>query len=226
MSRIPQLLQLRADFFPRPGIASAAPLSAFLRVPLSWYHSQTFPFFPDETGATIRRLYSHPSEQYVQRRFCGFCGTPLSVWSEQPRSEAEYIQLTLGSLLTEDLHGLEEWGILPGDSGDEDDVDKMDVVPTATPDRGTGSQLIGRDFNSVPWFEGLLSGSRLGNVHTTKGAQQSQDGTVRVEWEISEWTDAGHDRDGDEDDASASESSAKGKRKRVDTDEGKEGGRA
>ncbi|RYP92209.1 hypothetical protein DL770_001628 [Monosporascus sp. CRB-9-2] len=166
----------------RQRISSAAPLSAFLRVPLSWYHSRTFAFFPDESSSTIRRVYSHPAEQHALRHFCGFCGTPISYWSERPRSEADYIQLTLGSLLTEDLHGLDEIGLIPG--GLEDD--SMDIV--AAPTANTGPQLIGRDITSIPWFESLISGSRLGNLQTTRGARESQDGRIRVEWEVTEWT--------------------------------------
>ncbi|KAK9425429.1 hypothetical protein SUNI508_13037 [Seiridium unicorne] len=187
-------------------IASAAPLSAFLRVPLTWYHSRTFPFFQDETRPVIRRVYSHPSDENTQRTFCGFCGTPISYFTEQPRSEADYIQLTIGSLLTEDLHDLEELGLLT-----EDDMeDAMDIVPT-NPTAVTDSQLTGRDFTHIPWFDSMIQGSRLGNARTSRGAQESRDGTMRVEWEITEWTG--------EDDSEASETSTSGKRKRRDTDQ-------
>ncbi|KAI0480543.1 hypothetical protein GGR56DRAFT_278795 [Xylariaceae sp. FL0804] len=193
-------------------VSSAAPLSAFIRVPISWYRSQVFPFFPDESRSVIRRAYSHPAEQHVRRNFCGFCGTPLSYWSEQPRSEADYIQLTLGSLLTEDLHGLEELGLVPAESAG-DDVDHMDIVPDRL--SRSSSQLIGRDFTGIPWFESMLSGSRLGNVHkhTTKGVRRSADGRVRIEYEITEY------REDENDEAESSESSATGKRKRGATED-------
>ncbi|KAI0177580.1 hypothetical protein BJ166DRAFT_585685 [Pestalotiopsis sp. NC0098] len=192
-------------------IASATPLSAFLRVPLTWYHSQTFPFYQDESRSAIRRVYSHPAEEHTQRHFCGFCGTPISYFTEQPRTEADYIQLTLGSLLTEDLHDLEELGLLNDEDDDEEDV--MDIAPVI-PAASTGLQLIGRDFTHIPWFDSFIQGSRLGNARTSRGVQQSRDGTTRVEWEITEWT--GEDDDGDDVDT---ESSATGKRKRRDTDQ-------
>ena len=193
---------------PRAGISSASPLSAFLRVPLSWYHSQTFAFFPDESRSAIRRVYSHPAEQHTLRHFCGFCGTPISYWSEQPRTEADYIQLTLGSLLTEDLHGLEEIGLIPGTESDDE---PMDVVAPPPPSDGASDlRLIGRDITGIPWFEGLVSGSRLGNLQTTRGARESRDGRIRVEWEISEWT-------ADDDDVNT------GKRKRGEADTGDPG---
>ncbi|RYP17810.1 hypothetical protein DL765_004294 [Monosporascus sp. GIB2] len=192
-----------SDF--RQRISSAAPLSAFLRVPLSWYHSRAFAFFPDETRSAIRRVYSPPAEQHTLRHFCGFCGTPISYWSERPRSEADYIQLTLGSLLTEDLHGLDEIGLIPGVFED----DSMDIV--AAPTTNTGSQLIGRDTTGIPWFESMISGSRLGSLQTTRGARESQDGRIRVEWEVTEWT------------ADDDEETNNGKRKRGEMETGDQG---
>ncbi|KAH8653372.1 hypothetical protein BX600DRAFT_470693 [Xylariales sp. PMI_506] len=189
---------------------SATPLSAFLRVPLTWYHSQTFPLYPDESRSSIRRIYSSPSEQHAMRHFCGFCGTPISYFTEEPRSEAEYIQLTLGSLLTQDLRDLEELGLIPS----EDEDDAMDIE-SAAPAPGAELQLSGRDFTNLPWFDNLIQGSRLGNVHTSRGVKHSRDGTVRVEWEITEWTDDSND-DGDGD---GPEQAAIGKRKRADTDQ-------
>ncbi|KAI1128565.1 hypothetical protein F5Y10DRAFT_174612 [Nemania abortiva] len=195
-------------------LSSASPLSAFIRVPLLWYHSEVFPFFPDETRSTIRRLYNHPTEHHTQRSFCGYCGTPLSYWSEEPPSEAEYIQLTLGSLLTEDLHSLQDLGLLPSDT----EQDEMEVIPTtrAEPSR----ELIGHDTTSIPWFDDLISGSRLGNMHTTRGVQRSRDGTGWVEFEITEWT-ADDDNGAGEGEAYASESSMSttGKRKRGGADD-------
>ncbi|KAI1302657.1 hypothetical protein F5Y03DRAFT_208780 [Xylaria venustula] len=195
-------------------ISTAAPLSAFIRVPLLWFHSEVFPFFPDETRSTIRRQYAHPAERHTQRSFCGYCGTQLSYWSEQPLGEADYIQLTLGSLLTEDLHNLQELGLLPDDA----EPDEMEIVASdvpGVPDPGRG--LTGRDITSIPWFDSLISGSRLGNIHTTKSVRQSRDGLSRVEFEVTEWT--ADDDDDNERDASESSTSTPGKRKRLDTDD-------
>ncbi|KAI0971693.1 hypothetical protein F4678DRAFT_71757 [Xylaria arbuscula] len=192
-------------------ISSASPLSAFIRVPLIWFHSEVFPFFPDETRSTIRRQYAHPAERHIQRSFCGYCGTPLSYWSEQPRGEADYIQLTLGSLLTEDLHNLQELGLLPDDA----EPDEMELVAPAEPE--PSRELTGRDITSIPWFDSLISGSRLGNIHTTKSVRQSRDGLSRVDFEVTEWTAADDDDNGR--DASESSTSTPGKRKRLDTDD-------
>lgn len=177
------------------GMAQTSPLAAFLRVPLDWYHSTTFAFFPDETSAMIRKVYISPRKGHSMRHFCGFCGTPLSYWSEQPRSEADFIQVALGSLCSENLHDLEDLGLAP----DVDD-EVGETVPTTPQDTemvvSPSNEVMVRDgvgrretAGGLPWFETLISGSKLGNMQTAKGISQSRDGSVRVEWEVYEWTD-------------------------------------
>jgi hypothetical protein len=147
------------------------------------------------------------------RHFCGFCGTPLSYFTEEPSSEADYIQLTVGSLLTEDLHDLEEMGLIPQDEDDEEEEDKMDIVPAAA----TETHLLGREFTNIPWFNTMIRGSRLGNIQTTRGVRETRDGTARVEWEITEWTAGDDDEEGDNLEASGSLTT--GKRKHGDTEQ-------
>ncbi|KAF7550206.1 hypothetical protein G7046_g8094 [Stylonectria norvegica] len=164
-------------------IPLATPLAAYIRVPLEWYHSTTYSFFPDETHSTIRRAYTHPSQQYSKRHFCGYCGTPLSYWSEDPPSEAEFIKLTLGSLLREDLRDLEDMGLIPEESESETEAKAQEVAPT----RSTAL----RQSYGVPWFDGMVEGTRLGNLRRSQGIQRSQDGRVQVEWEIVEFSGDG-----------------------------------
>jgi hypothetical protein len=160
----------------------ATPLAAYIRVPLSWLHSTTFAFFDDETHTMIRRVYTHPSQEHTKRQFCGFCGTQLSYWSEEPRSEAEYINLTLGSLLQEDLQDLEDLGLIP----DETDSGPDEKQSVASPSRGNAL----RHSFGVPWFDGMVEGTRLGRMRRTHGIKRSDDGAVRVEWEIIEQSDS------------------------------------
>src|SRR2546421_6283673 len=101
------------------GRSQAAPITSWLRIPLDWYHSTTYAFFPDETHSSIRRTYTHPRYPDTKRYFCGFCGTPLSYWSERPPLEKNFIYLTLGSLVAEDLRDLEELGLLPEEKIEE-----------------------------------------------------------------------------------------------------------
>lgn len=157
----------------------------------------------------IRRVYTHPSQEHTKRNFCGFCGTPLSYWSEQPRSEAEYINLTLGSLLQEDLQDLEDVGLIPEEN--ESDLDETQQQVVGVPDRGTAL----RQSFGVPWFDGLVEGTRLGRMRRTHGIKRSDDGSVRIEWEILEESPA---LEGGRDAVMATVSDMSGKRKLEDRD--------
>ncbi|XDG00535.1 hypothetical protein ABKA04_000150 [Annulohypoxylon sp. FPYF3050] len=221
-------------------MSSATLLSEFLRVPIHWYHSRAFPFFADESYAVIRRTYSHPDEQTAIRQFCGFCGTNLTYWTEDPVTEAGYIQVTLGSLLTEDLYDLDDMGLVPEEPTQEFAQDSMDIEPTSEANQPTQSS--GRDASSIPWFENLTSGSLLGNIYTSRRVEESRDGRIRVEYEITEWaegdgttvitglimeeededtTEPGNDEDVEEAVPKLTpESPATGKRKRGQNDEG------
>lgn len=213
-----------------PGVSQGL-IGGFIRVPLAYYRSATFALFPDETRTMIRKVYTAPNEEHAMRQFCGFCGTQLSYWSEAPRSEADFIQLPLGSLHSEDLGDLEDLGLLP-DSESSSRVASppslADTVMAGTGNdagrRGGDQQMMvrrGREtVGGLPWFDTLLEGSRLGhrlgNVRTSRGAGQSQDGTVRYEWEVTEYTEGNDDEDDDGNDTPRS-----GKRK-MDDREGEE----
>ncbi|KAJ9134434.1 Mss4-like protein [Pleurostoma richardsiae] len=177
--------QVLFDTQPSQRLPLASPLTAFIRVPLTWYHSATFAHFPDETRSMIRRVYENPFEQHAKRHFCGFCGTPLSYWSEEPRSEADYIQLTLGSLRREDLLDLEDLGLIPDSESEREPTGSRSGTSTPEEQRLTRA----RETLSVPWFDSMVAGSRLGKLRTSKGSRQSSDGRTRVEWEIVEWTE-------------------------------------
>ncbi|KAK5654168.1 hypothetical protein OQA88_7599 [Cercophora sp. LCS_1] len=185
------------------------PLAAYLRVPLQNYFSTTIPILPDETTSMINRVYQRAHEQ---RRFCGFCGTPLSYWSEEPRSEADYIQLALGSLFPEDLADLEELGLCPSASDDEEeDQPAGKDEDTHMEDHEAIVLRQGREtVGGVLWFDALTEGSRLGTLRTAKGGHSNRSGTVRVEWEVVEWT-------ADDDAAQAPKN---GKRKLADRESG------
>jgi hypothetical protein len=46
----------------------------------------------------------------------------------------------------------------------------------------------------APWFEELVEDSRLGRFKQQRGGHTSHDGSVKVEWEVMEWTE-GDDAD-------------------------------
>lgn len=199
-----------ADRIANLGASLATPLAAYVRVPLSWYHSTTYAFFPDETHSSIRRVYEHavPDDQpTTKRQFCGYCGTPLTFWSEQPPSEADFIHLTLGSLSQEDLADLQDMGLVPEDESEEEDrpaVKAVSVVP---------SEALTQTFG-VPWLHGLMENTKLGKLRRTHGVDMSADGRKKVTWEVVEYTGSSG-----EDDVDMSSEMVAGKRKLDDRDD-------
>ncbi|KAL9066141.1 MAG: hypothetical protein Q9157_007241 [Trypethelium eluteriae] len=198
------------------GRHQAAPLTAWLRVPLPWYQSATYAYYPDETHASIRRTFTSPASTHtalptVRRQFCGYCGTQLSSWNERTRDDAGFISLTLGSLVGEDLDRLVGLGLLP-DEGEEEEEDEEEDEgeegrereerrtegaeqgdePSARR-RSEGIREVVRSqpqdrmtVRGFPWFESMVDNSRLGHVKRQKGGHTSRDGTTRVEWEVVE----------------------------------------
>lgn len=203
---------------PSPEIPLATPLAAYIRVPLAWYHSTTYAQMPDETHALIRRVYTHPSQSHSKRHFCGYCGTPLSYWSEQPHTEADFINLTLGSLVREDLRDLEDMGLI-SDTASSDDRSPTTESPAAVNER----DIALRQSYGVPWFDTMVEGTRLGRMRRTQSIQRAHGtGDITIEWEIVEFAD-----DGGDDDVSMAGSGALGggsstpsKRKLQDRDDG------
>ncbi|OCK85868.1 hypothetical protein K432DRAFT_377248 [Lepidopterella palustris CBS 459.81] len=202
-----QLAELRYDNSNAARHHQASPLTLWLRVPLPWFHSATFAQFPDETHASIQRTFVSPFAAAAQahnsrRTFCGYCGTPLTAWHERTRDDAEYILLTVGSLLDEDQEALGDFGWLPGDSSDEE------TTAMAVEGLGRGAERVQQQHvvtRGVPWFEELVEETRLGKVRKQRGGFAARDDGVRVEWEVVEWTEG--------DDEAAEGESGKGKRK-------------
>ncbi|KAL2132969.1 hypothetical protein VTI74DRAFT_3069 [Chaetomium olivicolor] len=146
----------------------------------------------------------------TMRHFCGFCGDTLSYWSEQPQGEGEFIRLVLGTLAPADLVDLEELGFLPGSpeeegspqremGGEEGAGDGKGISGKGKgeEDAGMEGSVVGEELTSfghlgsvgvVPWFDRLLEGSALGRLRRTTGRWTNPAGTVRVAWEVDEWT--------------------------------------
>lgn len=178
------------------GRSQATPLTAWLRVPLTWYSSSTEAFFPDETHTSIRRSFTPLHSPHTQRVFCGYCGTHLSYWTEQPPSEADFMNITLGSLLGRDIQALQELDLIPEDVQPED-VQGPQQTAVQAPVREEQTQGLTRTERSgraggLSWFEEMLEGSRLGRTQNVRrGIGVSPDGNTRVEWEISEFLEEG-----------------------------------
>ncbi|KAM3425202.1 hypothetical protein BST61_g7159 [Cercospora zeina] len=116
--------------------AHAAPVVAFLRVPLDFYHSVTYAQFDNESHSSIKRTYNTPATRPgfppTRRQFCGFCGTNLTAWNEALHSSSphgannslDYLDVTLGSLFSESLDKLEALSITPGSDSDGEEQDE------------------------------------------------------------------------------------------------------
>ncbi|KAL2822312.1 hypothetical protein BDW59DRAFT_149468 [Aspergillus cavernicola] len=183
------------------------PLTAWLRVPLAWYQSHTESYFPDETHGTIRRIFSPHHAPHTQRVFCGFCGSPLTYWSEHPREEADFMSVTIGSLYGDDQRMLEDLDLLPRWQEPEESMDDQTpttlapqalsssaspLVPSTASESGITRTYRDTTIDGIPWFEEMIQGSGLGRVmKTRRGAGVSDDQSTTIEWEVSEWTNTG-----------------------------------
>jgi hypothetical protein len=162
--------------------AHLGPLSSFLHVPLSWLSSSTHAFFPDETNTTIRRIYTHPSQGHSKRHFCGFCGTPISYWTEEPRSESEFINITLGSLMRDDLLRLDALGLV------NDDQDHTTAPPLALIQkrRKKKKQRTGEEGEDEAASSGVAG--KKGAGQPQKGLQKSQQQSDNRQSDVKDWS--------------------------------------
>lgn len=152
--------------------------STYLRIPLPWMQSTTYAFFNDESHRDIRKVYVSPprnTQSAVERKryFCGYCGDGLSLWREEPREEAEWIGVAVGSLHSDGRARLQNLGM------------SKDLLGL-----GSGSDGQQEDDDGVSWWEWLVGKSQKGNVTRSSGIGQTADG-ARVEWEIIEYIDDG-----------------------------------
>ncbi|ETN38072.1 uncharacterized protein HMPREF1541_07696 [Cyphellophora europaea CBS 101466] len=197
--------------------AQATPLTAWLRVPIDWVFSTTVAQFPNETHSSIRRIFTPADEPHCKRVFCGFCGTHLSYWTEQPAEEAEYLSITLGSLLGEDIRALQDLDLLPDDveaslSNPDDPLEDSTVATTAQPDRALQRRSIhGGRLGDLDWFGEMIDGSRLGRTRKMRrGMGFTPDGTTQLSWEVSEYVEGE-----DEEEETSSNTNAAGSKRKI-----------
>jgi hypothetical protein len=136
--------------------------------------------YPDETHSSIRRVFTPRHTPYTKRHFCGFCGTPLSFWTEQTKEQADFVCVSLNSLEDESIQKLGNMGILPSiQDSDEEERENQGAI--------TAAQSGNREIRGQPWFEEILEGSELGKLRRRRGGKVSADGSSSVEWEIVEY---------------------------------------
>ncbi|KAJ5774959.1 Glutathione-dependent formaldehyde-activating enzyme/centromere protein V [Penicillium paradoxum] len=205
------------------------PLAAWLRVPLEWYQSHTQSFFPDESHASIRRSFSPRHAPQTKRVFCGFCGTPLTFWTEEPLEESNFMSIAIGSLFSEDQRILDDLNLLPEDLDEEVPGANVSVSSALAPASETASSSIivpslsgfsdiSRSLQhdrtgGIPWFEEMVEGSRLGRLmRSRRGMGVSDDQSTTIQWEFSEWHDDGTGNFVQQDSDSSGQSGGKRKR--------------
>lgn len=113
-------------------------------------------------------------------------------------------------------------GLIPEESDEEDDQrrepereqPRQQQQVTTAPNKTD----VLRQSYGVPWFDGLVEGTRLGNMRRKHGIKHSGDGNVRVEWEIVEYSD-GSGNSQDDEDVDMPTPSSNSKRKRDDEEE-------
>ncbi|KAL8804262.1 MAG: hypothetical protein Q9200_005896 [Gallowayella weberi] len=155
--------------------------SLSLRVPLSHIQSTTFAFYPGETHTEIRRAFTPRHAPHTKRHFCGFCGTPLTHWSEAGEGDADWVHVNLASLRSESVERLADEGLLA-----------TPIRTVASHDQGTAldrtSTSEGREIHGAPWFQEMIEGSELGRIKRQRGGHTSGDGRKSVEWEVVEFS--------------------------------------
>ena len=172
-------------------------------MPLPWLHSTTYAYYPDESHGSIRRVFSPETAQNTKRHFCGFCGTPLTYWSEETPEQAQLVCVSLGTLGHNSMETLADLGILGGEEmANEHNVGRVDEQSALS------SVEDSKEIQGSPWFEDVVQGSKLGRMRTTRGGGTSADGSTTIRWKVVEF--------GGEDDIDSTESGlGTGKRKLV-----------
>ncbi|KAI4240211.1 MAG: hypothetical protein L6R40_005240 [Gallowayella cf. fulva] len=154
--------------------------SLSLRVPLSHIRSTTYAFYPGETHSEIRRVFTPRHAPHTKRHFCGFCGTPLTHWSEENEGDADWVHVNLNSLRSASVEKLSEEGLLTSSH----DAIQPGVSEEKEKALGLSSTSGDREIHGAPWFQEMIEGSELGRIKHKRGVQTSTDGRKRVEWEV------------------------------------------
>lgn len=118
------------------------------------------------------------------------------------------VSVNLGSLRSDSLDVLADFGLLPSARSEIESVAKQ----SSDPDLQRESQSEGQ---GQPWFEEIIEGSELGRMRKRSGGETSTDGKSRVQWEIVEF-------DGDDTGGLVESGIGTGKRKLSDVAKGED----
>lgn len=113
------------------------------------------------------------------------------------REEDDFISLTLGSLVDEDLDRLGDLGLLDDENDEVMDTEKIKGTESSSQRMvSVVKSAGGLASRGAPWFEDLVEDSQLGRIRRQKGGHTSADGSMQVEWEVVEWSSADQQEEG------------------------------
>lgn len=139
-------------------------------------------------------MFTSTREPNSKRVFCGYCGTHLTYWCETPEAEAQYLNITVGSIFGDDIRTLEQLGLLSS-SGE---APSSREAPKETPEQSSPPAQSHTDDDlqntvsrsaqdGLEWMEDMLNGTWLGKFHQThRRIGLGGDRTTQIEWEITE----------------------------------------
>ncbi|KAK5075569.1 hypothetical protein LTR64_001776 [Lithohypha guttulata] len=153
----------------------------------------------------------------------------MSYWTEDPASEQDFMNITLGSLGSRDILALEDLDLLPVDIDLTEELKDAETAAKSNRNESATSKnskqitqpagdAVSRTSRSgisggITWFEDMMQGSQLGYSATKrKGYGTSADGATTISWEVSEY------HDGDENE-SGSKTGSKRKAGNIESDD-------
>lgn len=90
--------------------------------------------------------------------------------------------------MDDDLEILDRMGLLPErDEGEEADEAGSGKAVAPAKRQAQSAVLVAERNRGAPWFEEMVQQTRLGRIKRQKGGHTSNDGSLRVEWEIVEY---------------------------------------
>ena len=141
----------------------------------------------------IRKMFTSTREPNAKRIFCGYCGTHLTYWCEKPETEANFLNITVGSLLGDDIRTLEQLGLLPTTSEDpqanvpQQTSEGAALATTGEPGDASRELTGQRSHNGLEWMEEIITGTWLGKHHKARrGFGVNAGGLTHIEWEVTE----------------------------------------
>jgi len=139
----------------------------------------------------------------------------LTYWSERPTTEADFLSVTVGSLRTDSIRVLGDYGLLP-EAIDANEIivhDRQELERGRLEHTSAQNPMIKTERHGatgdLTWFEELISGSAIGRTRRSRrGMTVIRDGATTIEWEVLEMRES---------DSGSESGTGRGKRKLGDS---------